>query len=275
MKQIKKKKKSPNKRKTPRAPTIRPSWVDELSFEPVQEQSCSTDSASNNNNNNNTSCTLSVVSWNVLAQAYCSRRSQTHLPHYYQVKVFHPSARRKRITEILLSLFVEEQQVDVICLQEVDMDEIGVALRSVGYAGFETPRTAGGGAGGRTDACAIYVNSARWSLEQHELVRLDDLATRTADSEGQGDDGDTDTPSSTSSSTGIGNHDSRNAIGNLQGLQQSFLRRNAALIVRLRENETGRTVVIANAHLYWHPGYEYVKVSQSNGATVPVFLKCI
>lgn len=188
-------------------------WLDHVEFVPSSFDS--------------SKISLSVVSWNILAHAYCSRRSHAHLPASYQSVVFSDN-RVKLIVHVLKERIVGT--ADVICLQEVDVDVVQTTLREAGYDGIETPRTKGGGAGGREDSCGIYVCSP-WELIQHELIRLDDLATL----------------SSATSKESCG--ESMN--GNLQGLQQSFLRRNVALVVRLRHSESGRTVVVANAHLYW------------------------
>lgn len=214
---------------------------------------------------------LSIITWNVLAEAYCSRRSHCNLPRLFQKHVFHHPTRRARIRHIL-NLLVSDSglNVDVLCLQEVDLPEIGAYLRKCGYVGVETPRVVGGGAGGRTDACAIYVRQqqtnddaliqrqGQWELIQHEIVRLDDLATLSSSN--------TQAMSTATNSKMIPEQISRTDVkipfagSNLQGMQQSFLRRNMGLIVRLRHLITGRTVVVANAHLYWNPGFEYVKV---------------
>ena len=239
MKQQKKKSrrqvKKPSKKKDERA-----SWIDRLEFLPVND-----DSSSDNNNNNNTDTTttavsISIVSWNLLAESYCSRRSQCNLPRSYQQVVFSPHRRRRCMQRILQECFADV--VDVLCLQELDaalQDTVHSALAKK-YACVETP-TSSGSIAGRVDACAIYVQRASWEIREHERIRLDDLATLSDDS------------SSSSEST-----------SNLQGIQQSFLRRNMALLVRLRHLRTGQTVVVANAHLFWHPSYEYVKLMQAH-----------
>jgi hypothetical protein len=68
------------------------------------------------------------------------------------------------------------------------------------------------------------------------------------------------TATTTTSSTSTSSTTSYTSSRHLQGLQHGFLRKNVALLVRLRHKETGRTVVIANAHLFWNPSFEYVKV---------------
>jgi mRNA deadenylase 3'-5' endonuclease subunit Ccr4 len=239
-------------------------WVDDLTLEAVVDNSSCVNA---NDDNDGNAPRVSLISWNVLAEAYCSRRSQCSLPQSYQSHVFDKTKRRHLIIKVLQK-FAQDEKVDVVCLQEVDLDEIGRKMHQMGYEGVETPRTKGGcGAGGRTDACSIYVRSEHWSLVQHELIRLDDLATLSSLSSSSS------SLPSTSSSSPNGDDAAKNSdmtvpkskssgSGNLQGFQHSFLRRNAGLLIRLQHRESGRTVVVANAHLYWHPGFEYVKVQR-------------
>jgi len=218
--------------------------------------------------------TLSLISWNVLAEAYCSRRSQRDLPKRYARTVFDKVGRRERVLR-QLDRFAGggedggvDAAVDVVCLQEVDTDEIGARMRRRGYVGVETPRTVRGNAGGgKCDSCAIYVRGGSsssgskrrdgdWTLVDHELVRLDDLATL---STAPGPDG-----SLRDNNSDTNNNNNNGGIGNIHGLQQSFLRRNVALLAKIRHKATGRVVVVANAHLFWNPLYEYVKLCQTH-----------
>jgi uncharacterized protein with PIN domain/mRNA deadenylase 3'-5' endonuclease subunit Ccr4 len=319
-KQKRRKAKRKNNKNAPLPPpaTIRPSWVDQVAFVPVTTNKSSTPVTATTAATTSTSSTalaatssspsssqqqvsVSIVSWNVLAQTYCTRRSHPQLPHAAAKVVFLPSKRKKRILQVLEQLAAaaatttttanKEQEaqeeedvtsddgsrsrssendvgghdddngcggVDIFCLQEVDLPEVGKHLATLGYVGVETPRIAGGGSGGRADSCVVYANSKRgWHVLENEIIRLDDLAT----------------VSSTTSSTGS----SSSSSTNFQGLQTSFLRRNAAMLVRLQyipptptSSSSGiaaaatptTTIVVANAHLYWHPGYEYVKLCQ-------------
>jgi mRNA deadenylase 3'-5' endonuclease subunit Ccr4 len=230
-------------------------WVDELAFVPVQPHQRVEEDDDDDS--------LSIVSWNVLAESYCSPRSHPNLPQKYKSKVFTPLQRRK----VLQNILQHELMVttDVLCLQEVDLSEIGETLQDAGFAlAVETPRGKNGGTGQRVDSCGIYIKSHCWKLLKHEIISLDDLASlpSAADQHAQSDvttndnnaslDADDDNPSSPYS---------KSSSTNVQGIQSAFLRRNMALLVRLQHVRTGRIVVVANAHLYWHPGYEYVKVS--------------
>jgi mRNA deadenylase 3'-5' endonuclease subunit Ccr4 len=237
--------------------------------------------------------TISILSWNVLAEAYCSRYSQVQLPPQFQKVVFNAAKRKARILQVLEQLCTDES-LDVLCLQEVDIPEIREKMISLGYIDYvETPRTVGGGAGGRTDGCAVYVRNCSqlageskpvqrrdsatneldscsnkdsdsigdkvsspmfWQMVDSEIVRLDDLATLSTTTS-------TTEPNEMKTPTQSGADKLKsNSCLNIQGIQTSFLRRNMALIVRLRNTVTQETIVIANAHLYWNPGFEYVKV---------------
>jgi mRNA deadenylase 3'-5' endonuclease subunit Ccr4 len=190
-------------------------WVDRIDFYPVDAKEYPQQSTE-----------ISIISWNILANSYCSRRSQSNLPAAYQSTVFSPHRRKALICRCLRQL-----KADVICLQEVDMDDVGDTLRNEGYVGVETPRSqkGGGSIGGRVDSCVVYVQNANWMILEDELVRLDDLAFLSSDT--------CSVPDQISSSNN----------GNIQGIQQSFLRRNVALLVRIQHRRTKQTVVVANA----------------------------
>jgi Endonuclease/Exonuclease/phosphatase family len=259
-------------------------WVDRLRFVGRSETAITEQASSNTS----PATTISILSWNILAEAYCTRYSHVQLPVQYQKVVFNSTKRKARILQVLEQLCMDHI-VDVICLQEVDIPDIQEKMHSLGYSdSAETPRMNGGGAGGRIDACAVYVRrslvsklvsttadspaeeadgdnasdsddvgrtipsspSPPWQLVGSELVRLDDLATLSSATEAS---------LHLESQHGADKLKS-SSCSNIQGMQMSFLRRNVALIVRLRHTITHETIVIANAHLYWNPGFEYVKV---------------
>jgi hypothetical protein len=213
------KKKSAPKNKPPKQ-----TWIDKLDFVPIDTMQDAPAASTTK---------LRIVSWNILAESYLTRRSHRQLPRLYQNTVFQPSSRRALLDQRLQHF--ASLQVDVLCLQEVDMP-LNV-LKECGYDCIMTPTSKeGNGAGGRVDACGIYYLKEKWRLVDYELVRFDDLATL----------------GSTSSTI----------ISNLQGLSTSFLRRNVGLVCRLQHVQSKKTLVIANAHVYWNPSYEYVKLCQ-------------
>ena len=205
-------------------------WVDDIDF--VVDASDEAFSESS------TAVDVRIVSWNVLAEAYLNRKSHRSLPYSYQDVVFTPKKRRALLRRTISKLV--NLKVDILCLQEVDLDDVRRELEDT-YVGLSTPTTNGGGAGGRADACCIYYQKEDWKLVDHQIIRLDDLATLG------------------STATSI--------ESNLQGLQQSFLRRNAALLVKLEHRNTSQRIVVANAHLFWNPEYEYIKLCQSHYIT--------
>lgn len=255
-----KKRGTPGKRKTSKSSQVEKmsssTWVDNLSFRPLNRHD---GISSSDGQIAEESVSISIISWNILADGYNSPKSQRNLPRQYQNIVFDKMRRGSIIRKILVSGAQKQDSngstsddspqlyPDVWALQEVDMDEIlAKHLGPIGYDGVETPRMKiGCGSGGRADSCGIYYRKDRWTLLDQEVIRLDDLATLPASLNGKE----------------TGEIDSVN--NNLQGLQGNFLRRNNALLVRLQNKEnTDSTIVIAVTHLYWNPIYEYVKLCQ-------------
>lgn len=209
-------------------------WVDKLDFVPIADDDDSTN-IKQTSRSTDTTTRLRIVSWNILAESYLTRRSHRELPRLYQNCVFSP-LKRRAVLHKRLEHFCE-LNVDILCLQEVDMPL--EMMKECGYDSILTPTVReGNGTGGRVDACGIYFQRNKYKPCGHELIRLDDLATL-------GQTGSTTSP-----------------ISNLQGLSTSFLRRNVALVCRLQHVESNKTIVVANAHCYWNPEYSYVKLCQ-------------
>lgn len=177
---------------------------------------------------------FSIVSWNVLADSYCSPRSHRCLPQKTQSYIFNRSQRHHHVQKTLCQL-VSSLDRPIVALQEVDAP-LGVLAKfeELDYDGVETP-TSPDGKNGRVDACGLYFDRNEWVCLKSEAVRLDDLATLRSKSR-----------------TEV-TIETRN---NLQGLQTSFLRKNMALLVKLRNVKVNKTVVIAVLHLYWNRKYK-------------------
>ncbi|CAB9522282.1 transcription complex subunit 6-like [Seminavis robusta] len=243
------------------------SWVDRLVFEPIEPIPVLVVPKELEEEDKdvvkNPSLSFSLISWNILAENYCSRTSHPGLPTQYQQVVFQKERRGSLIRKILSSTFNpcngndndndKTDPPDFWALQEVDMDEIKTKFLSpttTNYQAMETTRMKiGSGAGGKADSCGIYWLKDKWELLDSKTVQFDDLATLPAEPDG--------------SIESIRN--------NLMGLQRSFLRRNVGLIVRLKsKSHPNHTIVIANTHLFWNPRYEYVKLCQTHYLMVQV-----
>jgi len=227
------------------------SWVHEVTFQDLEHEE-STEEGSNPSLLDR----FGIISWNMLAESYTSPRSHRHLPKRYQKVVFDPKLRREVLKSILIKL---AEEGDILCLQEVDLhDLVEKSLSDEGFIGISTPKTNGGGAGGRFDSCCIYWNKQNWELLDQELIRFDDLATSINEKDNVNDHPVENKSSSEMASTPT-------LESNLQGFTLSFLRRNVGMLVRLRSRiDKSLIIVVANAHLFWNPLYDYVKLCQAH-----------
>jgi mRNA deadenylase 3'-5' endonuclease subunit Ccr4 len=196
---------------------------------------------------------ISIISWNVLADSYCNRSSHKNLPMKFQNRVFDRKQRQHHVRQTL-RLVSTVLRPDLIALQEVDPPlGITTCLKEMGYDGaVETPACPDG-RNGRVDSCGLYFPLAKWKCLEHETVQLDNLATLQS--------GNDNFFKKNEELRRRKNGMSSTTSSNLQGLQTSFIRKNVALLVRLEHVGTGKEIVVAVAHLFWNPAYEYVKVS--------------
>ncbi len=144
----------------------------------------------------------------------------------------------------------------------------------------------------RSDGCATFYKLSKWSCQDYEVVQFDDLANDkrpSIDSELTLSAADTEISTSIvkefetqieseeySSTKKEKTSTSKRISANhaLPGIIASYKRCNTALILRLRSNSSlslakqlqhdQNDIIIGNAHLYWHPGYEFVKLSQAH-----------
>jgi len=237
-------------------------WVDRLVLEPITEVK-----------QEPTDPTISLISWNILAEAYATPRSHPNLPDPYAHTTFHSHLRRPLILDTLRRLLFFKDDiptVDVLCLQEVDSILFHTLLvpffESYDYLHVYAPRATttlhASQAKAAPDGCATFYSSRKWKCIGSKIVRFDDLANPHRPPLHPHS---TKTTTITPQSTAIG----RSA---LMGISSSYQRRNAALLVHLVSTADvdtttaacpSNSVIIANTHLYWHPGYEYIKLSQS------------
>mmetsp|Transcript_20014 Transcript_20014/g.49801 ORF Transcript_20014/g.49801 Transcript_20014/m.49801 type:complete len:745 (+) Transcript_20014:272-2506(+) len=223
---------------------------------------------------------FSIICWNVLADAYCSRSSHKNLPSKFQSRVFNRIQRQHHVRQTL-RLFDTKLSPDLIALQEVDPPlEVAKCMRSLGYGVVET----GGSSDGRVDrvdSCGLYFREENWECLNHEIIRLDDLAILRSSStkssgEGRINDGSLNNPKSTENrrskrSKKESGSTNRNS---LKGFERSFVRKNVTLVARIEHKPSGRKLVIVVSHLFWNPAYDYVKLCQAHYVAIRVKAFC-
>ena len=231
---------------------------------------------------------FNVASLNVLAESYLTPRSHPGLPEKYAETAFNSGKRR----ELLLSTLERycggdsgdntackpaDQKWDVLALQELDLlrpeEEILPAFERWGYQVVQTINEQ------RKDCCAIAFDRKRFELVRYDVVQFDDLASLYTDSDTAASpeaEGQARSVSEDRGSGVVGTNDRKRRDKNapmeriemgqgkpLSGMVRSFLRRNCAIVAQLRSVDSGKSFVVASVHLYWNPGYEYVKLCQS------------
>ena len=213
---------------------------------------------------------ISIISWNVLADSYCSRSSHRNLPSKVQSQIFNRKQRQHDVRQTL-RLLDAKLMPDLIGLQEVDPPlEISKCMESLGYGVVETLASPDG-RNGRVDSCGLYYRKSQWTCLDYETIRLDDIAIlRSLSTSLEASETDN-TTDKTTTATKKRNRDRNSSSstshpnsGSLKGLQRSFVRKNVALLVQLGHIPTGRRVVVVVAHLFWNPAYEYVKLCQTH-----------
>ena len=186
---------------------------------------------------------------------------------------------------------------DILCLQEVDLpDLIFPLMKSLGYGCVHAldnyvPSSDNASMGDATsgdassrkdskpkpmpkpsrgrdrpkaksDTCVIFYSTDRFRLIASQIIEFDDLAGGPALSREE------------QPRTKSGISRARKCRGGtptqaLSGMIQSYRRRNRAVMAVLElidddgSKSRKRRICVANGHLYWHPGYEYVKLSQA------------
>ena len=254
-------------------------------------------SAKGKNRDDDRPLEFNIASLNLLAESYLTPRSHPGLPSMYAEVAFDPSRRRKLLLDTLERFCGPRtpaaaeshddddddddgvtRKWDVLALQELDLVEDGdpilPAFESWGYRVVRTPSDQ------RRDCCAIAYDAGKFTLIHSEVVRFDDLATLrhahaedgSEDPRNQEDDrggGDIDLAAGEEKASGttMTFHNIKpgrsNSPPELTGMVRSFLRRNCAVVAHLESVLTGQSIIVASVHLYWHPGYEYVKLCQA------------
>ncbi|KAL9188294.1 hypothetical protein ACHAXT_006672 [Thalassiosira profunda] len=236
----------------PPQPSAAATWVDRLRMEPLPIGGASSPLEFN------------VASLNVLAESYLTPRSHPGLPQSYADVAFNPAKRRKLLLDTLGRFCgpnaTATEKWEVLALQELDLlqpgDPILPAFETWGYGVVRTPGEQ------RKDCCAIAYDKRKFTLVRSENVMFDDLATLQSNASNNEDEG---SSGVNQRQEGYGRMRPKkpNSPSELTGMVRSFLRRNGAVAAYLESKETGQSIVVASVHLYWHPGYEYVKLCQA------------
>jgi len=241
------------------------SWVDDLVLESIDKLE---------RDGSGDTLTFSVATFNILAEAYCSKRSHQHLPPTYADVSFKPSKRKKLLRETLTKI---SSMFDLICLQELDellLNDVVGHMSDLGYGWVWCKR---GGSpvaskdvneelisqinrslkvrNSKPDGCGTFYLKSKWFVRSLDVVHFDDLADEHRKSTG-----------ATNGHPMDNRIQRKRGIHSLSGIVSSYKRTNSALIVELEllGNQSTKNVVLVNTHLYWHPGYEYVKLSQTH-----------
>lgn len=220
---------------------------------------------------------MSILSFNMLAESYLSRRSHPGLPQSHAEVAFDKTKRRR----LLLNTFSHfadpsraPEQYDIIGVQEMDLLDIIVPfMKGFGYdvvhesnkyderKGDLPPSLTEASARSASEevdfkrvTCAIFFASSKYTLLHSIIIEFDDLAGVAS--------------SPVMNRTASGHSKARKGRGGtatdpLSGMLQSFQRRNRAIVAVLKHKGSDRNICVCSAHLYWNPGYEYVKLSQA------------
>ncbi|EED91327.1 predicted protein [Thalassiosira pseudonana CCMP1335] len=278
-------------------------WVDRMQMMPLpgvvaegdgsSVSDVSSNQASYINNDGTSRLEFNIASFNILAESYLSPRSHPGLPVEYTEVAFDTEKRQQLLVDTLGRFcspsFTSDTMCtssvsgttngvanpafstkwDIIALQELDLveptDPILPALSSWGYDVVRTNTDQ------RRDCCAIAFDRSKFRLVRYEVVRFDDLASmypnNTAQNESNGNS------ATDSNRDGVTFHNiepnkhknkSNSTPSELTGIVRSFLRRNCAIVAHLESNdEIKQPLIVSSAHLYWHPGYEFVKLCQA------------
>ena len=283
-------------------------WPYEMNVFPVFSQISENDGANNNADDdlrfhkykpNPNDLSLSIVSFNVLAESYLSPRSHRNLPLEYASIVFDPSKRRELLLQTLKKIIncswssSSRDGLDILCLQEVDMyeDLIEPFMKQLGYDGFQS-KTMNAPKSGKVDSCAIFWKAKDFECIKNRVVDFDDLAKEESMTDAveklenndesvydeksipsldiNGNPYPTNDPTYYNRKKKKTQYRKQNIPSSLSGMAQSFARRNAACFVLLKYKRSGAQrkdnediFAVVSSHLYWNPGYEYVKLAQS------------
>jgi mRNA deadenylase 3'-5' endonuclease subunit Ccr4 len=268
-------------------------WVDRLRMVPILPDTLSKDTKNSyaaadqdqgTDNGSTRHLEFNIVSLNMLAETYVSPRSHPGLPDSYANVAFDKGKRRELLVDNLerfcspcaynnecgSSGSDANKKWDIIALQELDLvgpdDPILPAFQRWGYQVIRTPNDQ------RKDCCAIAFDKSKFTLIEYEVVKFDDLATMHHSTKTMMHDANSkaykayaiDCSEASSYSSDLKSKKSSTTPPELTGLVRSFLRRNYAIMAHLKSiDDKTQSFIVASVHLYWNPGFEYVKLCQA------------
>ncbi|KAL3844377.1 hypothetical protein ACJIZ3_001780 [Penstemon smallii] len=185
---------------------------------------------------------FSVVSYNMLAQAYVKRSVFPHSP----APCLKWKARSQAILTVLKSL-----EADFLCLQELDEYDTFYEknMKSLGYSSIYTQRS-----GKKRDGCGIFYKQNIAEMVIQETIDYNDLVNSVEDEKDLTVDKDESKAGSQLEEDHEDPNDPRVRLKrDCVGIMSAF---------RLKD-PSSHHVIIANTHLYWDPEWADVKIAQA------------
>lgn len=177
--------------------------------------------------------TLRIMSYNILAEQYASKKLYPQCPQYALAWPY----RKEKIREE-----IEGHSPDIICLQEITMGEFyGYFLENLqvqGYSGIFSPKSRAKTMEAKNrqvvDGCSIIYRHDRFELVHQDLLEFSQLAIKSAD-------------------------------GSTDMLNRVMTKDNIALcaVLRVVEATEPTYILVVNAHVHWDPECSDVKLIQT------------
>ncbi|KAF3902254.1 Nocturnin [Arthrobotrys entomopaga] len=176
---------------------------------------------------------FSVVSYNILCEKYATPQAYGYVPSWALAWDYRKS---------LISQDILTSNADIVCLQEADLnnfeDYLSPTMAYQDYKGvlFQKTRARNFGAQEtrQVDGCAIFWKTTKFNLLDKQVINFQQLAINRPDMK---------------KATDIFN--------------RVMPRDDIATIVYLENKLTGGRMIVANAHLFWNPAFEDVKLIQT------------
>ena len=175
---------------------------------------------------------VTVLSYNILCDKYATAQQYGYTPS----AVLSWSYRK----EVIIGE-VRDHDTDFVCLQEVDQENYdGFFRRELAYNNYRgvfwpksRAKTMAEKEAKLVDGCAIFYKASKYILLDKHLIDFANTAINRPDMKGE--------------------HDTFNRV---------MPRDNIAVVTFFENRLTGSRMIVVNAHIYWDPAYEDVKIVQ-------------